>query len=166
MDYTQVALENKILEMYPEIMGYGLSPRFSFDEDKEAWIIKFRKGQREFTACINQEDADACMDNTYCESLGAELKKILRQVEGKQSARQVNFQEEIAKVAYELFEKSGRAGGRDLENWLEAEQIVITRHMQQAKAEAETFAQKRDFKQATGTSQEKRKVKSIKPKLR
>src|SRR4030043_1818224 len=111
MGYTQVALEDKILEMYPEIIGYGLSPRLSFDEDKNAWIIKFRKDHQEFTTCIDQEDADACMDNTYCESFGAELKKILRQAEGRQPAKQVNLQEEIAKVAHDLFERGGRVEG-------------------------------------------------------
>lgn len=35
---------------------------------------------------------------------------------------------EIAKVAYELFEKSGRIHGRDLENWLEAERIVMAKY--------------------------------------
>ena len=35
--------------------------------------------------------------------------------------------DEIAKVAQELFEKSGRIHGRDLENWLEAERIVKAR---------------------------------------
>ena len=130
MGYTQVALEDKILEMYPEIREYGLSPRLSFDKDKEAWIIKFRKGHREFTACIDQEDADSCMDNTYCESFGAEIKKILRQVERKQSAKQANFREEIAKVAYDLFERSGRVQGLDLDDWFEAERIVMKRHRQ------------------------------------
>jgi hypothetical protein len=128
MGYTQVALEDKILEMYPEIMGYGLSPRLSFDEDRNTWIIKFRKDEREFTACIDREDADACMDNTYCESFGAEIKKILRQVEGKQSAKQMNLQEEISRMAYDLFEKSGRVEGRDLDNWFEAQRIVMKRH--------------------------------------
>jgi hypothetical protein len=36
--------------------------------------------------------------------------------------------DEIAKVAHELYEKSGRIPGRDLENWLEAERIVMERH--------------------------------------
>jgi hypothetical protein len=101
MGYTQVALEDKILEMYPEIRGYGLSPRLSFDEDKNAWIIRLRKDRREFTACIDKDDADACMDNTYCESFGTELKKILRQVEGKQSARHVKDAGDLAKVLQE-----------------------------------------------------------------
>ncbi len=36
--------------------------------------------------------------------------------------------DEIAKVAQELFEKSGRVPARDLENWLEAERIVKARY--------------------------------------
>ncbi len=39
----------------------------------------------------------------------------------------MNLREEIEKVAYELYEKGGRIG-RDLENWLEAEKIVMARH--------------------------------------
>jgi hypothetical protein len=39
----------------------------------------------------------------------------------------MNLYEEISKVAYELYEKSGKRGGRDLENWLEAENIVRAR---------------------------------------
>ena len=35
-----------------------------------------------------------------------------------------NSYEEIEKVATELYEKSGRAKGRDLENWLKAERIM------------------------------------------
>ena len=36
-------------------------------------------------------------------------------------------QEEIAKVAYELFERRGCVPGHDLEDWLRAEQIVRDR---------------------------------------
>lgn len=35
--------------------------------------------------------------------------------------------EEIAKVAFELFEQRGRAHGHDLEDWLAAERIVRQR---------------------------------------
>lgn len=39
----------------------------------------------------------------------------------------MNLREEIEKMAYELYEKSGRAAGRDIENWLEAEKKVMAR---------------------------------------
>ena len=40
----------------------------------------------------------------------------------------INLLTEIAKVARELYEKSGRVEGRDLDNWLEAEKIVKSRY--------------------------------------
>ena len=39
-----------------------------------------------------------------------------------------NIQEEIAKVAYDLFENGGRMYGCELENWLAAEKIVMEKH--------------------------------------
>jgi len=46
-----------------------------------------------------------------------------------------NLHAEITKVALELYEKTGRVEGRDLDNWLEAEKIVISRHKEQEKRE-------------------------------
>ena len=45
----------------------------------------------------------------------------------------INLHIEIAKVAFELYEKSGRVEGRDLDNWLEAEKLVISRYKGQEK---------------------------------
>ena len=45
----------------------------------------------------------------------------------------MNLHEEIAKVAYEIYEKDGRLGGRELGNWLEAEKIVRKRHASKEK---------------------------------
>jgi hypothetical protein len=50
----------------------------------------------------------------------------------------MDLHEEISKVAYELYEKSGRVKGRDLENWVEAEKIVTARYKKQEKLEAES----------------------------
>jgi len=79
MGYTQVALEDKLLEMYPQIREYGLSPRLSFDESKDTWMVKLVKGSKEVAVCLNKEDADACIDNKFCETFGSELKKALVQ---------------------------------------------------------------------------------------
>jgi hypothetical protein len=40
----------------------------------------------------------------------------------------MSLHDEIAKAAYELYEKSGRIHGRDLENWINAERIVMARY--------------------------------------
>ncbi len=42
--------------------------------------------------------------------------------------------EEIRKVAYELYEKNGCRGGHELENWLEAERLVMARHTREEKS--------------------------------
>jgi hypothetical protein len=78
MGYTQVALEDKILEMYPDITKLGISPRIKFDDEKNVWFVKLRKGNKEFDVCLEKEDADACMDNKYCETFGSEIKKVLK----------------------------------------------------------------------------------------
>jgi Protein of unknown function (DUF2934) len=46
-----------------------------------------------------------------------------------------NIYDEIAKVAHDLYERSGRVHGRDVQNWLEAERIVMTRHEKGTKKE-------------------------------
>ena len=76
MGYTQVALEDKILDLYPEVRN--LFPRFSYDEGKKTWVVKLRKGSQEQTVDLCKADADACMDNTYCEILGKEIKEAIK----------------------------------------------------------------------------------------
>jgi len=49
----------------------------------------------------------------------------------------MNLYEEIARTAYELYEKSGCINGRDFENWIDAERIVLTRHASQDMEEPE-----------------------------
>jgi hypothetical protein len=80
MGYSLVALENKLLDMYPEIQQNGLSPRLRYDEEKEQWYVTLKKGAGEFTACMRKDDADACMDNQYCESFGKEVREIIKKL--------------------------------------------------------------------------------------
>ncbi len=45
----------------------------------------------------------------------------------------MNRQEEIRKMAYELYERSGMIPGREIENWLKAEKIVAARYAEGTK---------------------------------
>lgn len=56
--------------------------------------------------------------------------------------------EEIAKVAYEIYEKSGYIEGRDLDNWLEAERIVKARLAEEEKKRSEKKSTKKSKKTA------------------
>jgi hypothetical protein len=77
----------------------------------------------------------------------------------------VNFREEIIKVACDLFEKSGRVEGLNLDNWLEAERIVTAQHRQRRKVEAEISAKKMASPTKTGvTRKTETKAKSTKLK--
>jgi hypothetical protein len=44
-----------------------------------------------------------------------------------------SIHDEIAKVAYELYEKEGSVDGKDLRNWFEAENIVMGKHEKHAR---------------------------------
>jgi DUF2934 family protein len=46
--------------------------------------------------------------------------------------------EEIARVAYTIFEKKGRVPGRDLENWLEAESQLMAAARKAGQSHAQT----------------------------
>jgi hypothetical protein len=49
----------------------------------------------------------------------------------------MDLHDEIAKVAYELFERDGGAHGKDREHWEEAERIVRARHAAAAQPQTE-----------------------------
>ena len=81
MGYTQVALEDKILDMYPEIRENKLTPRMSFDAGKNSWVVKFLRDGKEQTVYVSKADADMCMDNTYCEALKTDLCDVIKKFE-------------------------------------------------------------------------------------
>ncbi len=48
-----------------------------------------------------------------------------------------NFYEEVAKVAYDLFENRGKVHGHDMADWLKAEMAVKKRYEGKIKPEAQ-----------------------------
>lgn len=65
--------------------------------------------------------------------------------------------EEIQKAAYAIYEKSGRVGGKDLENWLEAEKAI--KAMRARKEPAGTGADKPALAGPTAVEKAKKAVK-------
>ncbi|HXX81192.1 MAG TPA: DUF2934 domain-containing protein [Thermodesulfovibrionales bacterium] len=61
--------------------------------------------------------------------------------------------DEIVIVAYDLYEKRGRVHGYHVEDWLEAERIVLERHAKEVEKEANTIGstKKRKAPAKTGT---------------
>lgn len=80
--------------------------------------------------------------------------------------KDIKLQEEIAKVAYELYEKSGRVKGHDLDNWLEAEKIVkeLYRKPKKLKNETDTLKKRRPTIKKRTTKKAETKAKKTNPK--
>ncbi|MFH1704258.1 MAG: hypothetical protein ABIB41_12695 [Nitrospirota bacterium] len=81
MGYNKVALEDKILEMYPEIAKHGISVGLVFDEQKNAYIVKFTKDKQELTTHLEKKDADDCMNNVKCVYLGVQVQQFIKNFE-------------------------------------------------------------------------------------
>ena len=81
MGYTKVALENKILEMYPEITRNGISISLDFDEGKNAYIVRLKKDKQELTTHLEKKDADDCMNNIKCVYLGVQVGQFIKNFE-------------------------------------------------------------------------------------
>jgi len=78
MTYTNVALKEKIMEMYPEIERNGLAVGLDFDEKKNAYIITFKRGAEALTTHLEKKDADECMNGTRCVYLGVQVAQFIK----------------------------------------------------------------------------------------
>ncbi|TAN39876.1 MAG: hypothetical protein EPN25_09840 [Nitrospirae bacterium] len=81
MGYTNVALKDKIMEMYPEVEKRGVAVSLDFSEEKNAFIVKFSKGGRELTTHLEKKDADDCMNNIKCVYLGMQIAEFIKNFE-------------------------------------------------------------------------------------
>jgi hypothetical protein len=55
--------------------------------------------------------------------------------------KQRDLNEEIAKVAYDLYEKRGKSGGNDFDDWVKAEKIVTERYAKLKKDEIDVMSE-------------------------
>jgi hypothetical protein len=81
MGYSQVALGEKIHEMYPEIRQHGISLSLDFSEEKNAWLVKLKKDSHELITHLGKKDADECMDGIKCVYLGVQIGEFIRNFE-------------------------------------------------------------------------------------
>lgn len=89
MGYTLVALKEKILEMYPEIEKNGISVGLTFDEQKNAYIVVFKKENQELTTHLEKKDADECMNGIKCVYLGVQIGQFIKNFEERSKRKEV-----------------------------------------------------------------------------
>jgi hypothetical protein len=81
MGYTQVELERKLYEMYPELEREGITLALSFDAEKNAWVVRFQKGPHSRYAFLDKKDADACIDGLKCIYLGTLVAQYVKDLQ-------------------------------------------------------------------------------------
>lgn len=79
--YTNVALKDKVMSMYPEIALHHISVGLDFSEDKNAYVIHFKKNSRELLTYLDRDDADECMNDIKCVHLGVKINEFIRNFE-------------------------------------------------------------------------------------
>ena len=75
---------NKIVQMYPEIGQCGIDIMVDWDDGKNVWVVDLKKGNHELQHYLGEPDADKCMDNIQCVSLGLEIGQLVKNVKGEQ----------------------------------------------------------------------------------
>jgi hypothetical protein len=85
MTYTNVALKDKVLEMYPEIKEHSFSVGLDFDERKNAYILTFKRGTEVLTTHLEKKDADDCMNGIKCVYLGFQVAQFIKNFEERET---------------------------------------------------------------------------------
>lgn len=86
MGYTNVALKDKIMDMYPEIEKHKIVVSLDFSQEKNAYIVKFKRGAGELTTHLDKKDADECMNGTKCVHLGMQVGEFISNFEEREKA--------------------------------------------------------------------------------
>jgi hypothetical protein len=81
MTYTNVALKEKITDMYPEIRQHNFSVGLDFDASKNAYLITFKRENDVLTTHLEKKDADECMNGIKCVYLGVQVAQFIKNFE-------------------------------------------------------------------------------------
>lgn len=87
MGYTVEHLKDMIFELHPEIVQHALNLSATFDEAKNAYVLKFSRGGRELITYLNKQDADECAEGKKCIYLGVQIAEFLADFEEIASPR-------------------------------------------------------------------------------
>lgn len=75
---------NKITEMYPEIGQCEIDIMVDWNKNKNVWVIDLKKDNHELLHYLEEPDADSCMNNKQCVSLGLEVAQLVKNIKGEQ----------------------------------------------------------------------------------
>jgi hypothetical protein len=81
MTYSLDSLKAKIIDFYPEVEKHQLETSLTFDKDKNAFVIKIKKGKHALTTFLDKPDADACIEGKKCVYLGLHIAEFVKNYE-------------------------------------------------------------------------------------
>lgn len=79
MDYSVTNLKYKLLELYPEIVHYGIDVFVIYDQEKGRYGIKLTMPSPDTTVFLEKKDADGCMEGKKSNPLAKSLAKFITQ---------------------------------------------------------------------------------------
>lgn len=74
----------KITQLYPDIGKCGIDVDVEYDKNKKVYVVDLKKGNHELKHHLELPDADACMENKQCVSLGLEIAQLKKNIAGQQ----------------------------------------------------------------------------------
>ena len=81
-----------ILELHPEIVQHALNIWVTFDEAKNAFVVKFSRDGRELITYLDKQDADECIEGKKCIHLGVQVAEFPVDFEARASTRKPPYQ--------------------------------------------------------------------------
>ena len=84
MQYSNVTLKNKIMEMYPEIRAHHVAVELDFYDSNNAYLLTFKRGTAALSTHIEKNDADDCMNGIKCVYLGVQVAQFIGNFEERQ----------------------------------------------------------------------------------
>jgi hypothetical protein len=82
--YSKEELCNKITTLYPDIGTCDIDITVEYDAKKDIWLIDLKKDSHELKHHLELSEANACMENRQCVSLGLEIAQLKKNITGQQ----------------------------------------------------------------------------------
>lgn len=71
----------KIRDLYPDIGECGIDVDVAFDEKNQRWRVDLKKGNRQLKTFLEEGDAQLCLQDRQCVSLGIEISQLRDNIE-------------------------------------------------------------------------------------
>lgn len=71
----------KIRELYPDIGECGIDVNVAFDQVNQRWTVDLKKGSHHLKTFLEEGDAELCLADKQCVSLGIEISQLRGNIE-------------------------------------------------------------------------------------